>query len=179
MNVNFMPYEGEKPYIFTSYSHRDSIQVIPVLNMLNLMKYRVWYDAGIAAGSVWTDSIANHILNSSVFLAFHSHWSTESIYCHREIEFAISKRKQIVPVWLEYVPLPPGLELMLNPIQHFTLEQFVDCFDKEKIFIDCQESNLTSASPENQLISLNTVPPKDTNSSNDTGELTDIWDWDD
>ena len=51
MNTFFRPYEGKRPYVFISYSHRDSETVLNLLSVLNERKLRLWYDEGIPAGS--------------------------------------------------------------------------------------------------------------------------------
>ena len=44
-------YEGNKPYIFVSYSHKNSSVVLSYIEKLYELKYRVWYDEGIAPGN--------------------------------------------------------------------------------------------------------------------------------
>ncbi|MDO4189293.1 MAG: toll/interleukin-1 receptor domain-containing protein, partial [Lachnospiraceae bacterium] len=65
-------YEGDKPYIFISYSHRDSKIVWPIIEQLNKDGYRVWYDDGIDPGTEWDQFIADKVCNSGCFLAFMS-----------------------------------------------------------------------------------------------------------
>ena len=78
-------YEGREPYIFVSYSHRDSGTVLPVVRGLYEDKYRVWYDEGIAPGSEWPHNIAVHLENAAVVAAFISDNSKASINCENEI----------------------------------------------------------------------------------------------
>ena len=40
-------YEGTEPYIFISYAHKNTDQVIPIISVLQNRGFRVWYDAGI------------------------------------------------------------------------------------------------------------------------------------
>ena len=54
----FRPYEGQEPFIFISYAHKNSDQVMPILEKLDEAGYRVWYDDGIAPGSEWPEYIA-------------------------------------------------------------------------------------------------------------------------
>ena len=44
-------YNGDDPYIFISYSHRDTELVWPILLQMQRDGYRFWYDDGIEAGS--------------------------------------------------------------------------------------------------------------------------------
>ena len=55
-------YEGTEPYIFISYSHKDSNVVFPAIRALQEAGYPVWYDAGIQAGSEWPEYIASHLV---------------------------------------------------------------------------------------------------------------------
>ena len=57
-NARFQPYEGQEPYIFASYSHRDSETVLPILDALNKRGFRVWYDEGIPWTAEWKDGLS-------------------------------------------------------------------------------------------------------------------------
>ena len=54
---NIVPYEGQEPYVFVSYAHKDSHLVIPVLEKLHALGYRIWFDDGIAPGSEWPETL--------------------------------------------------------------------------------------------------------------------------
>ena len=41
-DTSFAPYQGTEPYIFLSYSHKDSEHAQEVLSMLIPSGYRVW-----------------------------------------------------------------------------------------------------------------------------------------
>ncbi len=93
-------YEGNKPYIFVSYAHKDSAKVLPVIRELYDRKYRVWYDEGISPGSEWPHNIETHLENASVVIAFYSKSYLASINCKKELMTA-SKSKAIIPVSLD------------------------------------------------------------------------------
>ena len=84
-DTNFRPYEGQEPYIFISYAHKNSDRVVPILEKLDQAGYRVWYDDGIAPGSEWPEYIAEHLNGCSVAIAFISQDSIDSPNCRREI----------------------------------------------------------------------------------------------
>lgn len=44
MQTKFEAYTGKEPYLFVSYSHRDTATVYPILDALYDRKYRLWYD---------------------------------------------------------------------------------------------------------------------------------------
>ena len=118
MKAAFKPYDGQEPYLFVSYSHRDSQKVIPILNGLNRTGYAVWYDKGIAGGKKWRDSIAKHVSGCAGFLAFISMASAASRHCETEINYALDNGKHIIPVYLKKnVHLSEGTEMYLKPLQ--------------------------------------------------------------
>ena len=45
------PYRGDSPYIFISYSHKDSDVVFDIIGQLQMKQYRIWYDEGIDPGT--------------------------------------------------------------------------------------------------------------------------------
>ena len=51
-------YEGSEPYIFVSYAHKDAAMVMPLITGLQDRGFRVWFDAGIEAGTEWPEYIA-------------------------------------------------------------------------------------------------------------------------
>lgn len=110
-------YEGSENYIFISYAHKDSEAVYPVLNMLQQNNYRFWYDDGIAPGSEWPENIAQHLNGSALVIAFVSPNSMASPNCRREINYALSKNKPFLSVFLEPTEMPPGMEMQLSAQQ--------------------------------------------------------------
>lgn len=97
----FRPYEGTKPYIFISYSHRNSEEVLPVTLKLRSGGYRVWYDEGIAAGTDWPLSVQQHLASCGAVLFFLSEHSLTSDNCFSEIKTAGDTGKRIVCVPLD------------------------------------------------------------------------------
>jgi len=132
--MNQMPsaYEGDKPYIFISYAHKDSERVLPAIRGLQDAGYPTWYDAGIQVGTEWPDYIAEHLLGSSLVIAFISEASIESDNCRQEIVYALDKHKHVLTVRLDEAKLKPGMEMQLNLCQsllafkHETVESYVD-----------------------------------------------------
>ena len=111
------PYEGRDPYIFVSYSHRDQERVEPILRALIDRGFRVWYDEGIDPGTEWPESIARHLENSRVCLAFITPFSAASANCRREINFALTKNTDLLTVFLEQTEISPGLEMQISTYQ--------------------------------------------------------------
>lgn len=146
----FRPYEGREPFIFISYAHKNSAEVIPILERLDAAGYRVWYDDGIAPGSEWPEYIAEHLNASSVVLAFVSQESIDSPNCRREVTYALSKRKPFLGVILKETQMSPGMELQLSAQQcvlrynYRTEEEFLSKILESSVLQPC----LRPAAPE-------------------------------
>ena len=54
-------YNGNEPYIFISYAHKNSDVVLPIIEALADNGFRVWYDAGIEAGTEWPEYVAEKL----------------------------------------------------------------------------------------------------------------------
>ena len=101
MSSFFRPYEGKLNYVFISYSHRNSDEVLQILNILNNRKLRLWYDEGIPAGSDWPQNIADHMETSAAVLFFRSKTALASPNCRSEIERAVSLKKPLLVLPLD------------------------------------------------------------------------------
>lgn len=119
-------YEGKDPYVFVSYSHKDIDTIFPIIAQLKKKMCRIWYDEGLHAGESWNDSIAEHLLNCSQFIVFISPDSITSKYVMSEINYALSKNKNIIPVILRKTELSAGLEMMLGTIQFLDITDETD-----------------------------------------------------
>ena len=125
-------YEGNEPFIFVSYAHKDSDRVLPIISALQDRGFRVWYDAGIEAGTEWPEYIAEHLDGCTVFLAFISEAALASQNCRREINFAIELMKEQLAIYLEDVKLSLGMRMQLGTLQamfrnrHSTQESFIE-----------------------------------------------------
>ena len=99
MSLFFQPYEGKLPYLFVSYSHRNSREVLETITLLN-KKLRIWYDEGIPAGSDWPMNIQTHMEQCGAVLFFLSKTALASPNCLSEIRTAVSLRRPVL-----YLPL--------------------------------------------------------------------------
>ncbi|MBT3637891.1 MAG: SUMF1/EgtB/PvdO family nonheme iron enzyme [Opitutae bacterium] len=113
----FEAYEGDEPYVFISYAHKDSSQVFEEIGALKDAGYNIWYDEGIEASNEWPEEIANAVIGCSVFLVFISPRSTSSVNCRNEINLALNEDKPFLAVHLEESSLPPGLRLRMGDLQ--------------------------------------------------------------
>ena len=140
----FTPYEGNEPYIFISYAHKDTARVLPILNALSAKGFRIWYDAGIEAGTEWPDYIAEHLEKASCFLAFLSESSLASKNCRQEINYAMDLDVSMMIVHLEPLTLTGGLRMRLGLVQaifyhrHSSLDFFVEELVKARELQSCR-----------------------------------------
>jgi len=112
----FTPYEGGRPYIFVSYAHADSRDVMEVITDMHGRGYRVWYDEGIEVGSEWPECIAEHLRGASLMLAFISKAYMRSDNCRREMHYALMKRIKVINIFLEETDMTPGMEMQIGNI---------------------------------------------------------------
>lgn len=126
-----------QPYVFISYAHKDIKAVLPCINALRRSGIHVWYDEGIEAGSEWPEFIAQKVINCSKFILFLTDSYLASQNCKRELNFAISRKKDILSIFLQDVSLSPGMEMQLGSYQAF----FRNRFSNDIVFYDmlCRE----------------------------------------
>lgn len=149
-------YEGDLPYIFVSYAHKDSREVFDLIEKLAARGYRIWYDEGIEPGSEWPENIAAHLLKADMFLAIITNDSMNSVNCRREINYALSKNKPFLSVVLEQTAIPAGMELQMSSQQSVLRYNYSD----EKRFLDKIESCSAMGSCKGEQI------PSDTGAAN-------------
>ncbi|MBR5321776.1 MAG: toll/interleukin-1 receptor domain-containing protein [Clostridia bacterium] len=111
------PYNGEKDFIFISYSHKNSSSVLEIVEKLINDGYRVWYDEGIDPGTEWDDFIAEKLEKCGYFIAFISEEYLGSDNCKDELNYARDIEKDRLLVYLTDVKLTGGLAMRLNRLQ--------------------------------------------------------------
>ncbi|MBR1814894.1 MAG: leucine-rich repeat protein [Lachnospiraceae bacterium] len=98
----FRAYAGTNPYLFASYSHKDSGKVYAVLEQLFLKGYNVWYDQGIPNNAILDREISGKIKECEVFVLFLSANSVRSEYVmDKELPLAAKKKKRVLYVCLD------------------------------------------------------------------------------
>ena len=61
-------YEGDAPYLFLSYSHKDQQAMATVRKILSEHGIRYWYDNGLHSGDDWNMVIARRLKGAAVCL---------------------------------------------------------------------------------------------------------------
>ena len=139
-------YNGNEPYIFISYAHKDSATVLPLIDALQQRGFRVWYDAGIAAGTEWPEYIADRLGDSACVVAFVSAAALASHNCRREINFAIHLQKEMLVVYLEEVELSRGMTMQLGVLQALFRNRFgsnaafLDALCEAEVIASCRNT---------------------------------------
>lgn len=110
----FLPYNGNEPYIFVSYAHKDYFLVEQFLKCFSENKYRFWYDEGIKSGSEWSGFIVERIDKAEAFVVFLSANAIVSENVKDEIHVAVSTKKHVVVIKLDDTVLSGGLLLKLD-----------------------------------------------------------------
>lgn len=107
-----------KDKVFISYAHEDAETVWQIAGLIRQTgTVEVWDDRKIRGGRHYFEVIADHILHSEWFVFMVSSRSDKSDWCMRELEYAISKKKRILAVYLEEVELSPRTELSIQNTQ--------------------------------------------------------------
>ncbi len=154
--------ENNKPYVFISYAHADSPVVLPVVEAMKGAGVNLWYDEGIQAGSEWPEYIAEKVMHCTKFVLFVSPAYLDSQNCRRELNFAISRKKGILSVYIADVALSPGMEMQLGTYQAIFRNRYPDdeAFRRslavEPFFDSCREGG---APAQNASVSGGAVPP--------------------
>ena len=80
-------YEGDAPFIFISYAHKDRELVLPYIRRLEELHYRVWYDKDIRTGTPqWAPVIQQHLKRCKVVVVFLTNGYLASENCGNELE---------------------------------------------------------------------------------------------
>lgn len=123
IQTKFEAYTGPEPYLFISYSHRDTAKVYPILDALHDKKYRIWYDESCENGNDFRDELRQRIERCSAVILFVSNASMNSPFCGMEIIVARENKKRLFPIYLENAAaVPPAFEILLANTHHSTAE---------------------------------------------------------
>ena len=114
-------YEGTKPYVFISYSHKNTKAMLQVKELFDSKGIRYWYDYGLHSGDDWYKSIAVHLKNSVACIVLISPESVESEYVKNELHYANSNKIPIHILMLESFTLPEDIAMMTGRIQRISI----------------------------------------------------------
>lgn len=152
-----IPYNGNEPFIFISYSHKDSEVVLPVIDKLSQNGYRIWYDDGIKPGSEWDEYIATKVNNCFYFIAFISDNYLNSENCKDELNFARDKdkNKNMLLVYLSDIELSAGMAMRLGRVQAIQAFNFSNLDEYYNKILEAYGIGLTSNNSNAQILEEN------------------------
>ena len=110
-------YSGILDYAFLSYSHEDLSFVATLLEGLDNIGARIWYDEGIRPSEEFIEVIAERIKRAKALILIISPSSVSSSYVQKEVSFAFIAGIPIIPIYKESTPLPPKFSFILSDIQ--------------------------------------------------------------
>ena len=146
--------DNNRPYVFISYAHVDSNVVFPCIEAMKKDGVNLWFDEGIEAGSEWPEFIAQKVVECSKFVLFVSDAYLKSQNCKRELNFAISRKKDILSVFIQDVQLSPGMEMQLGTYQALYRKrfdsdnQFFSMLGREHFFDSCRFDDVAGVKQE-------------------------------
>lgn len=162
----FNIYDGDKPYLFISYSHADEEAVFPLLQGIQEAGYRFWMDRGIEVGTEWSNNIADRLRRCEAVIFFVSKHSVQSENCLDEIACAKSHKKSAVLIYLEEdVVLPAGVDMQTARFQrmyatrHHSIDSFVRALNTAPILETCREKPTPADSVESSVTETPVEPP--------------------
>lgn len=109
-----LPYSGSKPYLFVSYSHKDTQKVMPILSEMQRRGYRIWFDEGINCGDNWMKLISSKVENCKNFLCFISENSVTSTEVRAEVTGARLKKTPIINIRENDAAFPFDIEMYIS-----------------------------------------------------------------
>ncbi len=118
LQTSFEAYTGKEPFLFISYSHRDTALVYPLLDKLHEKKFRIWYDESCETGNDFRDELREKIERCTAVILFVSEASMSSPFCGMEIIVARENQKRVYPIYLDEAPVPPAFQILLSNTHH-------------------------------------------------------------
>lgn len=121
MKCRATPYQGQEPFAFFSYCHKDSDRVYPLIEELTELGYRIWFDEGIGIGDEWPEVIARKLEECNTFLVAMTPNYCCSHNCKNEMTYQVEDQKPMLPLMMEDFPLSSGIKLQLAGTQYLRL----------------------------------------------------------
>jgi len=111
------PYSGHEPYAFVSYARDDRDEVLPILQELTELGFRMWWDEEIPGGSEWQSYLHSRIENARHMLVFLSMRSVRSTWVAEEILSAHKFGKPFLSIKLDWSEVAGEVQHILSGYQ--------------------------------------------------------------
>jgi MinD-like ATPase involved in chromosome partitioning or flagellar assembly len=137
-----VPFYGHSSYVFVSYARDDRDEVLPILQDLIEMEFRLWWDEEIPGGVDWHAHLTQRIQSCQFLLLFASKRSGQSQYVSEEIQLANRSNKPLLTIRLDLAALPVDLQYVLGRYQMLDVaaERFHEQLVRAMRFLDAPES---------------------------------------
>ncbi|MBR3904825.1 MAG: TIR domain-containing protein [Clostridia bacterium] len=103
--------DDSSPFIFISYAHKNSDSIRPLIRKMQQDGFTVWFDDNILPGSEWSEEIATHIEQCTLFAAFITPEYMASENCKKELHFAGDQNINRTLICIGNVQLQAGMRL--------------------------------------------------------------------
>jgi hypothetical protein len=123
------PYHGQSSYAFVSYARDDRDRVLPILQDLIELGFRLWWDEEIPGGVDWHGYLAKRIQNCQGMLVFLTNRSAGSPYVAEELQIGHESGKPLLSIRLDWSALSSEVETVLGRYQ--MLDVAVEGFSAE------------------------------------------------
>ena len=110
----FVPYKGEKPYIFVCASVQQSEEVLETVAILQKNRYRIWYDPECPDDSDGVGEPERRLRGAGTVLLFLSAETIAAPARFKEIKTASVLKKNILVVRTDFTPVPDYWGLALE-----------------------------------------------------------------
>lgn len=111
------PYLGHEAHMFVSYARDDRDAVMPVLQELSDLEWRLWWDEEIPGGADWHAYLTRRIKEAQNLLVFVSAASNRSNWVAEEIRLARDLGKPILSIRLDWSEVPKETLSILDRYQ--------------------------------------------------------------
>jgi hypothetical protein len=111
------PYSGHQAYAFVSYARDDRDEVMPVLQELIDLEWRLWWDEEIPGGSEWHSYLHSRIEKATYMLVFVSARSVRSKWVAEEIRLAQQFSKPFLSIRLDWSQMAEESQRILSRYQ--------------------------------------------------------------
>lgn len=112
-----LPYSGHEAYAFVSYARDDRDKVMPVLQEITDLGWRLWWDEEIPGGSEWHSYLHGRIEKATYMLVFLSARSVRSKWVSEEIRLAQEFTKPFLSIRLDWSPVAEESQRILSRYQ--------------------------------------------------------------
>ncbi|MEW6386504.1 MAG: toll/interleukin-1 receptor domain-containing protein [Thermodesulfobacteriota bacterium] len=102
--------------VFISYSHQDRELAQKVVEALEANDFAVLWDKNLPYGMGFTEQIKNFIAHAHVFMPIISEESSERVWVHQEIGYAMAMNVPVLPVCKSKEQVPEGMLQHLHAI---------------------------------------------------------------